>query len=533
MKIRVISNSNEAIKEAKKICEQIDTSLGYVYGPNISDSLNTKNSFFVKFLSLIDKGIALFSPISEEEKEITRRVTKSYSDVIDYIRKEEPRLSDVSHSLYIKNNSKLNQSIDDALLFNISDLFDKLKIGTTYFGSMANREHRKISIETRDFDENTLNETTFFKILKESFSKDEISDFAVLHEFAHTIEFLNRNTYQNINDKNPIMFRFFELLNSLDTPSFVNGGNEVIFNQLSAELDDKNAKQKTENPNLELFESEKPLASIKKYTPLNYNFCKSLSDLPAEIYADVQAMLIRRNLDIEKNIFEPKKFKRKIDTLIKARNKSYLELSDSESDPVSYFGHNTNQALEILKELPFLFEEPSSKISLENIHNISEKLMNVGLSRFILTAVFSSQNTVGQLVTIFDIQAEDKKITGFKNEESFNYLSHMQEFRKQAGKEWLNEFERNREMIQSLPLDRNIQNKLTFYAGIHKETFEERLAQIKSNLESTGSIESLNTSTQNDKEQFQMKLFSSTIEQIKKFKSTRETVSDSSAKPNF
>lgn len=453
MKIRIVTNSTDVLKEAQKVASNLDISHGYSYGPGYEEEFNADNSVFVKFVKKVDKFVSFFAPVSQKEREISTEITKSSASFSDYLSKFEPDFLDHS-SVVINSDSTLNKQIRN-VAYEIaphSIWGTKMAKGVSDEGPHAFLFDRKVVMNASSF--NTENNNDFIGNLNNNIGLDKSVQLILLHEFSHIFQIVN-NT-KNGSQYDSTFMKIWVLSDRLTR-------DDKFLSKFKAQIENDPHQQ---------------------FNPINTKFLSEVAVLPREIFADVGAILLRRNMEINNGTFDANQEKEIMKAIKESRNSEQLYHSEFRGHPSTAFDHFTSEGISHLEQV--YDNLPSRHLSIEEISRICEKCIEVGFSRFVLTSIASNEESLAQFKNIFYLQPttdENHKVIDVNLDTSNttnHFISSVEQLRRLAGEDWVKSFEEKKEEINSLNLNQRKTETLTWQAGLHPQNYGQELAKIKS-----------------------------------------------------
>ena len=451
MKIKLTANSLINLPDE---LNDLNFSHGYSVGPfqEIDDT-----DWKIKVLKTIDSIASIFTKNNAAKQELATHVAKAASFLNSSVTEDEGYLNGMSIQLNI--DSPLNKTLSkfaDVLSHVDKEKSDAIKAAVnTTVGHIYSSE-KKMFIGSHHFETNSPN--PFFKELKDKLGKEKQVSFVIYHEAAHAFQYTNLQKFGTNLD--PLISDLFRVSNFLKNKP--------------TEIESLNQKIKT-NFNNEL-------------APINFEFVKNLRTIYKEIYADVGALLLLRNQDILEKSYSPEKTLHQIDAIITARQKSQQSFSILPTDEyVDTFNHFTSSGVEYLKGInPILSDQ---LLSQEEIHNICEQAIKMGVSRILLSNLAAKSENIGQIKSLLSIENEDEVTALFSDTvkkidkpiDSQAYIDFRTKLEKFAGEDWAEKYSNILEIVQKhnpKDLDRSI-----WHALLDTEQFNKDLSKTKGNKE--------------------------------------------------
>lgn len=445
MKIKLKANS---LLIAQHLSE-LDLTCGYSYsaGDTPQDEFNLENSWAVKVFSKLEKIFPSLKEVPEKDKQIVNAISYSAKclneqyENSDYIENMEIVMN-VNSKLnrFLRNGlavidilyrpaKKLSRSVNDKA-GHIHIDSKKIILGASLFVKEANDHEQKYSM-------------THYLVKKVGLER--AVKFIVFHETSHAFEHVNKRKHESIVDS-----RISDLITIASKLSLTS--NRGLVEELNQELRTK---------------------KLEKPSEIDPFFMREIRSLHEEIYADTSALLLIRNNDIINGTYTKDKANEVLDALIDARKKEQLDEQNhySSSEYVSSFNHFTSPGLEYLKsKIETIAEKPLTPLE---VHNYCQEVVNVGVSRVLISSASANLNNAYQLNTIFNLNNDDNKISFQKNFDSSLYENKIKGLADIAGKEWFDSFSKNIELINS---NKSIsRTSAIWHAGVNKEAFQKDL----------------------------------------------------------
>ena len=354
MNIQILANSN--IKLPPNL-SHLDIGFGYSY---ITDNLNQvdkTNSFMAKGFSKLDHIFNRIKPL-----------TKNQQSVVEIVA-EKTQFLQSSLSKYFTKDLKVQMNIESSLNRQFkrlaapffgqgSTVMKGLDSNTVY--ALTDSQH--VTLGTEVFASNLAPHFVGFYL---NFAPlEEVVSFAFFHEVAHNLETYNTKNFGRANNK--------------------------IYDALTY---------------LELIESNKN--TFKDISLIGLGSLVQLKNLYAEIYADTGAILLQRNYEVEKGIYNNEKFGNYINAIGFLRKKEKAAFYSATVIP----DHYTVPGLEVLQTE--LKNNPVQILNEEDIHNLAQKVVTQGIAATIqkviaeipeyqpmLANIFNPKNTEEDLSTI-------------------------------------------------------------------------------------------------------------------------------------
>lgn len=349
MKINFTINSN--IKLEKTLCD-LDVNYGVVYySDKTHDTLDSKQSFFIKLLGKIESVVRTFKKIDIKQQQSINAVAQ----VIDYSNTYMIPESIDGLRVHINTKSKTNEFYENALIGITKQILD---FGTKKASYLYGK--KMILLGTSSL-ENT------FSSAREKFSITDISQFIFFHELSHSLEkFYKYNVYKDTKDT------------SLSTHY------NIFMTKLFLSSTDKYVKSINE-------QIEKYKAANNQYTIIIPDYLKNIDILACENYADVSGLLHLRNYKIRSGTYNNENFIDFIESIAKDRaldqQKLYLHPGNQPEEKLtsimlSIEHFTTSALLDLTKKINGLNNE---LLANEEIHSLSNKTTESAMLKMIFT----------------------------------------------------------------------------------------------------------------------------------------------------
>lgn len=245
-----------------------------------------------------------------------------------------------------------------------------------------------------------------FNYINTNLSLKESIKLTVYHEIGHSVQYYMAKNFNDNQTIDPIIEKI-RWVTELTTnyPKKLNKINKIL-----------------KNNNLEEINFNESIWLFKNYK---------------EVYADVFSCLLKRNEDIENGIFDKNKEQLMIGSLIKDRIKEQLD--NVEGGGPYNFSHLTSEGLSYLKNK--LNSMPIKQFSLEEIHFIAEKAIEINLSRIMITKSIADPNIKKMYESIFHINNLDFEGNIDLNKyDTKKYDEEMFKLRNLAKESWVDSF---------------------------------------------------------------------------------------------
>lgn len=438
-KIKIISTTN--IKKSN-LFPNIDLAYGFSYYCNTTNSIksvNSENKWQIKILSQIEKLKNSFNSISEKEKDIISTILESCNFFHKYQEASNTKLS-----VQINTNTSLEDSLYKSSKIIIEQNKNTFIKGINASSAFVYTKEKIVFIGIEKFSKTDL----YLDLLKPKFSRKDMVNYVLFHEFAHAFQQENIEKYnEGINN-----FSFDNIKNNL-----------MILSDNKHYLPFQDFLMKDFNKS-----KESQINKTGFYCPPK-NFIDTLNSVYIETYADVYAMLLIRNKNIHDNVYEPKSFNEQITKLSEARtlNKS---LNKFETD--TFFDtHLTSPGLDHLKEIMIDFK--NKEMSVKEIHFLATKCMNLCVSKVILALCNSNEVNKLMINTIASVKLKYGQIVIDKNKD--HYKEVIKNAKENVSVEWLEQCNDRLQKIkqEGLKYDEN----LLFNAYINVEEFNKDLSK--------------------------------------------------------
>lgn len=458
MRIKLKTNSNISLPEH---LSNINLDYGYSIGPKQEAVSPWKD----KLASKVDTVLSLLNPLNEEQKQIIISVTEAAKFLDSHFPKESTYLDDMQIQINVK--SSLNMAIKK--IANVMNNYypeKGKKIGeiVNFDSAFINIGIKKISIGTEVFKEQ-LSSSNFAHDLKTSIGLKKAVNHAIYHEASHSSQKINDKIFGNEYDP-----KFNDLLTT--------------------------AKKLIDDDDyLRCVEIELSNLKILQAPQINKNFMHGIVKLNKEIYADIGGILLQRNQDIISNNYSSSNTLHIIDSVISARDKEDIRLRKTYIDEMYFlnFHHFTSPGLEYIKEK--YHELPNRVLTQKEIHDISNKAIEQGISKFLITTCYSNVKSDSEINLLFVIAEKDKQSEPKSKEDTIKELlgiysidfsdmdmnkSHkdgIKHLKFLAGENWNENLRKNLESMKDLMVDSNS----LWYAAFHQKEFDNEIVQLRDN----------------------------------------------------
>lgn len=434
---------NSVIDSPEKLGVQYGRILRDEYG--ITYQSTEKDSFYARMLKKIDKvyGKAYDAKTTEEEMKIIETISATSQYLAEHVHKN---LGD-----FIKIQINMPTPFNDLLHRNPIILrAEENQIENMQSDHDPNAAHVLNSFASRgniflgvDFFNNKHN--NFANTISTMTSKKDCVEYVLLHEFSHTVDFETRSKYINTHKDET---------------------NHVL----------KNLSSSTNMYNL-----EKINQSIEKdfpngeYTPIKPAFSSQLHTLRGEMYADISGILLQRNYKIHLDDYTPEHTEKMVDVISLSRRNTLVEIDAPKGTILT---HMTSPSLDSLKsELNTL---PNRTLTDEEIHNITDKHMRIGMAKTILTMIHADNHLIPQFKSLFSLQKNPQYSDSPHIEEPYmkidtginHFQKTVQHLKSIVGKEWDDSLTEKVNNIEKLSTIRNKSDSI-YYAGLHPKKHEQ------------------------------------------------------------
>lgn len=447
MLIKLTTNSLEAQNYIETL-KNIQCGYSYSYGFEKNDERDNTNSWSIKLFSKVEKML-FKKDLPEADKEVIDYVTQSASFLNVFFNKNEPD--------YIKNmtismnvNSEFNQFLKTSI-DTISHIYpkgiSKFKRGVDDVAAFVDPQSKKMIIGSSLFTKESEFKNPFIDILIDKIGKEKAVAFIIFHEASHTFQATNINKYDPIWDD--------KISNILLYAKELNCNSEKINSiTIAEELNNENI-----------------INHKNKFPIIDQKFLNELTTLEGEIYADVGAILLARNADMEKDRYNIKNISKLTDLIIEARQKehNFGNMGLTEKEFVSNFSHFTSPGLEHLKEI--LETIPEKVLSQKEIFEYASQASHIGLARVIVSSTIASKSNMEQIELLLNLEDTQVSPQLPKNIDKKKTLTGFNNLKKLAGESWINRFDKNLDSIA----DKNIEDKIkiVWQAGLNQKLFQQ------------------------------------------------------------
>jgi hypothetical protein len=418
MKIKINTSTNLTLSEA---LSDVDLSYGFtMYDKNNRPkTLSENDSFAVKLLSKLDK----FFGTPQASKDFTHIIAKA--------------------TQYLNNT--LGQDVLQGTTVQINNKSGLTSMLRTY-GILANtldphQAHASILSKKIVMGENYIKVHSSRRLLVDKYSEEKIHENTLFHEFSHTMEihFYNKNE-----------IHYNDLIDG--TLSRLNQYNQIEYiNKLDKKLKEEQGE---------------------KFIPVERNFFKELYVLRGEIYADVGALLLERNYEIEKGTYNPEQFKQYIEDIKTYRTHEHASikklLSSQTKDSfrlyLNQFNHLTTFGVDGLFDRIKDFD--NNPLNENEINKIAQHCVAQGISRAFLTAYYVNDDNQKQLMKFCNnyINTKDEVIDKSDNPEHVKII--LSKFKVLAGENWSKSFDSHIEKTSLSNANEINKMESIFYHGV-------------------------------------------------------------------
>jgi len=490
MKIKLKSNS----LAVKQYLFELNLKCGYSYssGDTPQDEFNLENSWAVKVFSKIEQNFPSLKAVPEQDKQIVNAITYSAKCL-----NEQYENSDYTENMEIvmNVNSKLNRFLRNGLA--VIDIFyrpaKKLSTGVNDKAGHIHADSKKMVLGSSLFIKEHNNNDKKYNLthyLVKKIGLERTVQFIVFHETSHAFEQVNKRKYKSVID--PRILEISQISHQLSLIS-----NRGLVAEINQELKAK---------------------KLKKSSQIDQFFMREIRSLHQEIYADTSALFLIRNNDMINGTYNKEKTTELLDFIIDARKKEQHDEQETHSSDeyVSSFNHFTSPGLEYLKSKLDNMEERI--LTPLEIHTYCQEVVNVGVSRVLISSTHANINNAYQLNTIFHLNYDNDKFSLQSNLISSIYECKIKGLEQIAGKEWFDSFSKNLEIINS---DKYINRTLAiWHAGVNKNAFQKDL-----NLAHSRNINNLKSFGVNSKTKEEtISEISKSREKINSYNSQRNTL---------
>lgn len=477
MKIKILTNSQETMNQAKLLLSSCDISHGFSFGGSEDFDVKSENSWAGKIFQSIDNLVSKFSPLDNQQKDVGKMIIRSSERLNRYLEDHENDYLKNS-SLFIHAESPTNKSVrgiinefiklmpkPNILVTPQSTNLKKIFAGIQFHQPSAYLDSRRIVMNTASFDADK-NIKAIPQLLSDKYGTQTSVDFTMLHEFAHISQDINDDLLGNSND--PKTIRFIKTI------------SELAHNKKT--LEDFN--QQVIDINNFFFES----SINKSYGYIDHDFVSQLAILQREIYADVGAILHMRNISIQDKDYDTKKQLSFIDDIIEFRQQEQDFCGKRNSHYNEIFDHFTSPGVEYLQTI--IKDYGDRELTQEEIHDISNMCIQKGMAKVIVTSNFCSEQSSSQLATLFNTDRKydehaDKHvlILSSANEtntplEELRFVKSLSYFQKIAGKEFSSKVTKAYDDIISLDQTRTVKSRLIWQSALHPKLYKEAREEI-------------------------------------------------------
>lgn len=458
MRIKLKTNSNISLPEH---LSNINLDYGYSIGPKQEAVSPWKD----KLASKVDTVLSLFNPLNTEQKQIIISVTEAAKFLDSHFPKESTYLDDMQIQINVKSSlNMVIKKIANVMSSYYPETGKRIGEIVNFDKAFINSAIKKIAIGTEVFKEQ-LSSSNFAHDLKTSIGLKNAVNHAIYHEASHSSQRINDKIFGNKYDQ-----KFNDLLTTAKKLT-----------------DDDDYLKYIE---LELFKL-KNLDAPK----INKSLMHGIVKLNKEIYADIGGILLQRNQDIISNDYSSSNTLHIIDSVISARDKEDIRLRKNYIDEMYFlnFHHFTSPGLEYLKEK--YHELPNSVLTQKEIHDISNKAIEQGISKFLIATCFSNVKGDSEVNLLFVIAEKDKKSEPKSEKDIIKELlgihsidlsdidmnksnkAGIKNLKFLAGENWDEKFRKNLESMKGLMVDSNS----LWYAAFHQKEFDNELVQLRDN----------------------------------------------------
>lgn len=449
MKIKLNSSANLTLPEA---LSNVDLSYGFTLYDSqkqTTSRITENNSFSMKLLAKIDK----FLGVQEE--------SQNFTEVIAHATQH---LNNTLDTDLLKDTSvQLNNKTSLTMIFRNLGVFSQ---ALNPYKAQAHSLQKQIVMGPDSIKATLANQT-----LKNKYSINITNEKTFFHEFAHVME----KHFLDIKERHfsEFMENIYIKLTKLNMPSYI-------------EKTDKELAKKQDS----------------KFLPVNQHLFHNLHILISEIYADVGGLLLQRNYEIEKGMYNSEKFKQYIEDIKLYRIEEHIEI---EQKLPSVNAKNTIQYLNNINHLTApgvdgLFEKidalDTQMLSASEINKIAQKSVEQGMARTLLIMThldFENENQMN-VFTNYSLNKENNLV---KNEDPLNLSKVAKTLRQFAGENWSKSFDEHVTKTQISQESEIEKMKSIFYHGIkttnqvsfENQTYLDKIVAISELKEAT--LESL------------------------------------------
>lgn len=426
--------------------------LGVQYGRILRDEhgmtyqSTEKDSFYTRMLKKIDKVYGSFYDVKTNPDDI--HIIKTISATSQYLAENvHPNLGDFIN-IQINIPTPFNEFLNKnpiVLGTGKEDLINRMqedhdpstahvtKTGDIFLGvDFFNNEDNHFA--------QTINTTT---------SKKDCVEYVLLHEFSHRVDFETRSKYLNTHKD-----EMNHLLKNLS-------GTNNLYN-----LEKYNQSIEKDFPNGE-------------YAPIKSSFSSQLHTLRGEMYADISGILLQRNYKIHHDDYTSEHTEKMLDVVSLARRNTLVSIDAPKGNILT---HMTSPSLDSLK--PELKTLPNRILTDEEIHNITDKHMRIGMAKTILTMIHADNHLIPQFKSLFSLQKNPQYSDSPHVEEPYmkidTGINHFQKtvhhLKSIVGKEWDDNLTEKVNNIEKLATIRNKSDSI-YYAGLHPKKHEQNYSE--------------------------------------------------------
>lgn len=431
MKIKIQANGNT---DLSSILSHLDLSQGYSYH---GSDLNNKESLSSKLLKKIDNS---FSRNNSDEN-ISIAVAKSLADFTTTIEQGflakttvQLNITSLTHKAFKKLGSIVSEK-------NLNTMLD---IPTSY----ANLNENKVVLGLDILDNKQY---SFIQSMISKYKNEEVMKFVLFHELGHLLHHNHAN-----NDISSLCLEYEKL-------DYFNTTKATLFNKEYLSIENEN------------------------FSPLDHMIMMPIKQVRGEMYADVAAILIKRNIDIYNGVFDINTLIEDIENINNSRL-AYVNYATEKmgqkwnaSTELRFTNHVTCAALEDL--VATMNSLGSAILSEEKIAEISNTQMHKGMAKYIYSVTRINEQYKNQFNTLFAsyFNHEDKVEFNINNalensQKVWNNINNL------AGKDWIAQFEDKLKQIRNNPLSSENNDLAVFSAGMNIKSNNVIPEKINENL---------------------------------------------------
>lgn len=429
MRIQLQANSNNLELE----------NLEHGYSFSYENDINHRQSWAVKIGGMLEK---LFSKnLENEDVQIAKLIVKSSNFLNDNMDRPE-LLKDIKVQINI--DSPFNQFIRKYTPY--VEKLNRNFANEILTGTNINAGHatnKNIFIGTGLFSQKE--EFSFIYYIKEKLGLEKVVFFTVFHEASHTFQPNMPNDYS-------ITF------------------NTILSHSCKLAIcNDRSLRELNED----ISEYSIPHKALDK------DYFKQIHSLKQEIYADAGAILLLRNKEFINNSYKKEESLETIDTIIEARIKDQFKTrkNSSANHYVSNFHHFTSPGISYLKEN--YDSLPQRVMTQVEINSYSQKCIEQGVSRILLSSITANNENTEQLNTLF--RFEDSYRDGFLKIGLKKDINFIKELETLAGADWVKNFKDNVKIIEKENLSSSDLVEAKWHAGTNPCEFKNQLKKARIN----------------------------------------------------